>query len=248
MKNKLYILVAIIALLPFVSIAQTTPLWEIKINAGLSIGGTSPLPLPVEVRKIEKFTPMGFAPRVAAEAIYWMDEKWGVAAQLSLDYKGFSVDNRVKNLRTEIDMGDEKYVGNFTGKNTTTIRNSYITLPVLLTCKLSDRWLMQFGPYFAYLNHPDFKGSASDGYIREGSPIGQKTTVEQASFDFSEHQSRFDVGAIIAGEWKFYHELALRGQIAWGLKPIFPSDFTGMSFKMYNIYGTLGISYRLKTF
>lgn len=219
--------------------------WEYKINAAYNIGGSSPLPLPVEVRKIEKFQPEVMSPHIAVEVIRWFDDRWGLAAQLSLDFKGFTVENRVKNLRTEIEMGEETYTGNFTGNNTTKIKNSYVTIPLLATYRLSDKWTAQLGPYFAYLYHPDFKGTASNGYIRQGSPIGEKTIVTEASFDFSESQNRFDYGLIAAGEWEFYKDFALRGQLSWGLRPLFPSDFTGMSFKMYNIYGSIGVSYRL---
>ncbi len=226
--------------------AQTMyPFWEFKINAAYNIGGTSPLPLPVEIRKIEKYYPSEFSPHIALEATRWLNEKWGISAQLTLDYKGFKVKDEVKNFHTEIKMGDGKYIGNFTGKNTTHIQNSYITIPIMASYRFSDQWTGQLGCYVAYLYHPDFKGTASEGYIRQGSPIGEKTEVEDAWFDFSKEQNRFDFGFIAAGEWEFYKDFALRGQLAWGILPIFPSDFTGLSFKMYNIYGTIGISYRL---
>jgi hypothetical protein len=222
--------------------------WEIKINAGYNIGGTSPLPLPVEIRKIEKFSPPILAPHVALEGNRWFNEKWGLSAQLAMDYKGFTVHDQVKNLHTEIEMGDDNYTGNFTGKNTTEIRNTYITLPVMATYRISNKWTTQFGPYIAYLYHPDFKGTASDGYIRQGSPIGEKIDVPEASFDFSREQSRVDYGLLLAGEWKFSTDFALRGQVSWGLKSVFPSNFTGMSFAMYNLYGMIGVSYRIKYF
>ena len=222
------------------------PCWEFKINGGYNIGGTSPLPLPVEIREIESYTPSAFAPHVAFEAIRWFNEKWGAAVQLTLDYKGFTVKDQVKNLHTEIEMGDEKYIGNFTGKNKTQINNSYITIPVTASYRFSEKWIAQLGFYAGYLYNPGFKGTASDGYIRRASPIGEKTIVDNATFDFSDDLKKFDFGLQMAGEWKFYQNFALRGQITWGTTPILPADFTAVSFDMYNIYGMLGISYRLK--
>ncbi|MDR3260540.1 MAG: PorT family protein [Tannerella sp.] len=225
----------------------TFPHWEYKINVGANLGGTSPLPLPEEIREIETFSPQIFAPHVALEVTRRLTKKWGVSAQIALDYKGFSVDDRVKNLYTEIEMSDEKYTGSFTGKNNTRIHNSYITIPLAATCRIAKRWEVQAGVYVGYLYGSSFKGTASDGYIRQGSPVGEKTNVEQASFDFSDKQNLFDYGLSGAGEWAFSTRFALRGQIAWGLNPLFPSDFTGVPFRMYNIYGTLGMSYRLHT-
>lgn len=222
------------------------PCWEFKINGGYNIGGTSPLPLPEEIRKIESYSPSAFAPHVALEGTRWFNQKWGMTAQITLDYKGFTVKDRVKSLHTEIEMGDEKYIGNFTGKNKTKIKNSYFTLPVMASYRISEKWTAQLGMYVAYLYNPSFKGTASDGYIRRGSPIGEKTIVDNATFDFSDDQNKFDFGIQAAGEWEFYRDFALRGQVTWGLKPIFPSDFTAVSFNMYNIYGMLGISYRLR--
>ncbi len=220
--------------------------WEFKINGGYNIGGTAPLPMPEEVRKVERFSPPAFAPHVALEATRWFTPKWGVSAQLTLDYKGFTVKDSVLNLHTEINMDGDPVTGNFTGHNETKIRNSYITIPVMASYRPSKYWTIQAGFYAAYLYSPSFTGTASDGYIRKGSPVGEKIEVTSASFDFSDELSRFDFGVQAAGEWSFSKSFAVHGQLAWGLTPIFPSDFTGVSFKMYNIYGTIGVSYLLK--
>ncbi|MDR2056917.1 MAG: PorT family protein [Dysgonamonadaceae bacterium] len=219
--------------------------WKFKINAGYNLGGTSPVFFPVEIRKIEKFSPSWIAPHFALEATRWLNEKWGIATQFALDHKGFTVRDQVKNLHTEIEMKDNTFSGNFTGKNTTEIRNVYLSLPVLLACRISAKWTAQSGIYIAYLYNPHFTGHVSDGYIRRGSPIGEKTLVDHASFDFSKEQNRFDYGILLAGERVLYSHFALRGQLSWGLNSLFPSDFTGVTFKMYNIYGSIGLSYRL---
>jgi hypothetical protein len=241
-------ILAVILLVLFSSVhtkAQEYLSWEFKINGGYNLGGTSPLSFPVEIRKIEKFSPSWIAPHFALEATRWLNEKWGIAAQIALDHKGFTVSDRVKNLHTEIEMKDEPFTGNFTGKNTTEIRNSYLSFPVLATYRISDKWTTQSGVYIAYIYNPHFSGNVSDGYIREGSPIGVKTVVDYASFDFSKEQNVFDYGILLAGERILYSHFALRGQLSWGLNSLFPSDFTGITFKMYNIYGSIGLSYRL---
>lgn len=248
-KNKLVLIICLSAFC--LNILQTNAqkkiyLWEVKINAGYNIGGTSPLPLPAEIRKIEKYSPPAFAPHIALEVTRWFNDKWGISAQFTMDYKGFTVRDSVLNLHTEIEMGDETYTGAFTGHNKTKISNSYITVPITATYKISDKWLVQAGLYAAYLYNPGFSGTASDGYIRKGGPTGEKTEVDEATFDFSDDLNKIDFGIQVAGEWRFSTEFALRGQLAWGLRPVFPSDFTGMSFDMYNIYGTIGVSYILK--
>jgi hypothetical protein len=219
--------------------------WEYKINVGFNIGGSSPLSLPAEIRAIEKFSPEAFAPHLAVEATRWLNDTWGITAQIALDNKGFTVRDRVKSLYTEIEIDDnpDPQSGNFTGKNTSKVRNSYLTVPIMASYRKSEQWLTQMGIYFAYLYSPHFSGSAFDGSIRRGSPIGEKIDVPHASFDFSKEQTRIDYGLIVAEEWKFHKNFAIRGQLNWGLHSLFPADFTGMPFKMYNIYGTFGVSY-----
>jgi hypothetical protein len=249
MKKKLKygIIVGLGALFCFPSIRaqEKLPRWEFKIYGGFNIGGTSPLPLPEEIRSIDSFTPVLFAPHASLEAIRRLNRKWGVSIQLALDHKGFKVTDQVKSLHTEIEMNDEVYKGNFTGKNATMIHNSYITLPVAATCRVAERWELHAGAYLAYLYGADFKGTASDGYIRRESPIGEKTIVNKALFDFSGKQRLFDYGLLLAGEWEFYPRFGCRGQIAWGLCPLFSPNFTGIPMNMYNIYGGLGVTYRL---
>jgi hypothetical protein len=221
--------------------------WEYKINAGYNLGGSAPLSLPVEIREIEEYRPDAFAPHLALEAIRWFNEQWGIAAQITYDYKGFTVQDRVKSLYTEIEIdgNTEPQTGNFTGKNSTEVHNIYFTLPVMATYRTSDRWLSQAGLYFAYLYHPVFKGRAFDGYIRRESPVGEKIDVPHAVFDFSDKQNRFDYGLIVAEEWKIYENFALRGQLSWGFRSLFPSDFKAIAFDMRNIYGAFGVSYRI---
>ena len=55
----------------------------------------------------------------------------------------------------------------------------------------------------------------------------------------------FDAGIMASGDWFFTKKIAATAQLSWGLVPIFPSDFEGLSYKMYNIYLSLGIAYRL---
>jgi hypothetical protein len=222
-------------------------LWEYKINAGYSLGGSSPVSFPAEIRKIEEYRPDAWAPHIALEATRWLNEKWGIVAQIAWDHKGFTVRDRVKNMYTEIEIegNPEPQTGNFTGNNTTKVQNDYLSVPLLATCRFSDGLTGQFGIYVAWLSRSCFKGSVSDGYLRLGSPVGEKIDVPSASFNFSKEQNRFDYGLLLAEEWTLYRNFALRGQLSWGLSSLFPSDFTGISFDMHNIYGMLGVSYRI---
>lgn len=249
-KNKFSLPLQICLLMLFFSAfadakaQETNPVWDFKVYGGFSIGASSPLSFPQEIRKIDRYAP-AFSPRIGVESIYRLNEKWGLAGQIALEHKGFEVKNRVKSLYTEMEMKEEMYVGNFTGKNSTEVSNLYISVPVSATYFFSDNWQAQAGLYISFLASSHFSGSASDGYIRRGSPIGEKTEVDLATFDFSDKQNKTDYGLVVTGERKIFSKVALRGQLAWGLRDLFPSEFTGISFKMYNIYGTVGLCYQL---
>jgi hypothetical protein len=226
--------------------------WEFKINAGYNIGGSSPLPLPEEIRKIIGYTPNFFAPHIAYEASYRFTPKWGIAAQASFDVKSFEVRDRVQHLYTKMDIGEGSQTGEFeglfTGKNKTKINNSYFSVPLMISYHPSEKWVVQGGVFISYLYSGKFEGNASDGYLRNVDPTGEKIEVEIAEFDFSDDLRKYDWGALLSGEWKFSKSFALKGQVAWSFIPIFPSNFTNVPFKMYNIYGTVGISYLLTSF
>ena len=88
------------------------------MKAGFNIGGTSPLPLPQEIRAITGYSPnVCFA--IEGNVTKWFDKdkKWGMILGLRLENKGMETKARVKNYGMEI-IGDggEHLAGNWTGK------------------------------------------------------------------------------------------------------------------------------------
>ena len=96
--NK-YILASIVIL--FCSISQINAqssehkglLWsslhglDYQFKAGVNIGGTSPLPLPEEIRSIESYSP-GLAITLEGNVTKWIDvqKKWGVSLGVPVSY------------------------------------------------------------------------------------------------------------------------------------------------------------------
>ncbi|MDR1859916.1 MAG: PorT family protein [Bacteroidales bacterium] len=218
--------------------------WDGNILVGYNIGGSTPTPMPAEIRSIN-YAPDLWSPNVGVEVVCWLNDKWGIAMQVACEHKGFAVDSRVKSLYTEIIMNDGSVQsGNFTGENSTRINNTWLTAPLKVVYSASERWSSYAGVYIAYLLRPQFTGAASDGYMRRGAPTGEKVEVVDATFDFSDSQNRFDYGLLLAERWHLNGKMALVGQLSYGLRPLFPDSFSAMPFKMYNIYGTLGLCYK----
>ena len=71
---------------------------EYEIKAGFSIGGTAPLPLPVEIRSVDGYNPT-LAISIGGEVTKWfaVQNKLGVIVGLRLENKTMTTEANVKN-------------------------------------------------------------------------------------------------------------------------------------------------------
>ena len=217
--------------------------WNIRLSAGYLIGGTAPLPLPVEIRGINGFNPgLNFMIEGNAEKKF-NGTAWGLQFGLRFDTKGMTTDATTKNYHMEMSSGGAKVVGSWYGKVKTHVENIYFSVPVTATYTIGQRWTLSAGAYASYLLHGVFDGEAYDGYIRNQDPTGEKTEVSSAGYDFSSDIRKFQWGVQAGGEYVIYKHLAVFANLQWGLNGIFPSDYSCITFPLYPIYGTLGFSY-----
>lgn len=218
--------------------------WHVRVGGGISLGGTSPMPLPREIRAIKSYKPT-LCITIAGAAQKKFDPHWGMMVGVQLENKGMETDARVKNYHMEAvnDDGSGKVVGAWTGYVKTKVSNNYLTFPILATYTFNDRWQVFAGPYLSWMWRGEFTGEAYDGYIRDQDPRGQYSEVSSASYDFSRDLRRFHWGLDAGGEFKAYKHLAVSLDLKWGLNGIFPSDFGSVTFPLYPIYATLGFHY-----
>lgn len=220
---------------------------EYEVKAGFNIGGTSPLPLPEEIRKIAGFKPLiNFS--IEGNVTKWLDvqKKWGVILGIRLETKGMETEAQVKNYSMEIIDGGSRLKGNWTGNVKTKVRNSYLTIPLSATYKLSPRVRLNAGPYFSFLTSGDFSGNVYDGYLRKDNPTGTKvefTDGKEAPYDFSDDLRKFQWGIQAGADWRAFKHLNVFGNLNWGLNNIFKKDFQTISFSMYPIYLNVGFGY-----
>ncbi len=215
------------------------------VRAGYVIGGTSPLPLPAEIRKINEFSPRGgFS--LGIDGYKFFNMRWGLSAGLRFFMQGMHTGANVKNYSMSIVMGEDEVSGNFTGTDITETRMSGFTIPVMATYRVGARWTFNLGPYFSYWIYRDFNGHVFDGYLREGSPTGQKITISAdnpAYYDFSDDMRRCSWGMEFCADFRVREHLNVFGLLDWGLSDVFQDDFQTVTFPMYPIYATLGVAY-----
>lgn len=224
------------------------------LNLGINIGGSMPVPLPAEVRKIKSYNPK-INPHIGLSTVYHLNHKWGIASELSIGNKGMRVTDEVKYMHTKVIVSDKnsqdkrEVDGYFVGKNMTNVGLTYLSLSVSAVYSFNERWEVKLGVYAASLGKTKFTGDVSDGYLRDGDPNGPIVVIEEdnpATFDFSDNMRDFDAGIIVGGKYNINDRIGIIAKLDMGLTDIFYRDQNPIEFKMQNIYGTIGVSYRLK--
>lgn len=220
---------------------------EYEINAGVNIGGSAPVPIPGEIRKVLSYSP-GLNLSIGATVTKWIsnDGKWGVAIMPRFETKGMQTNARTKNYGMAIIREGSEVSGNWTGKVRTKYRAGQFTLPIVAVYKINNRWKVNFGPYVAAVLNKEFSGYVYDGYLREGDPTGDKVVFEgdsQAPYDFSDELRTFQWGLQAGASWRAFKHLSIQANLSWGLNDIFKSSFKTVSFSLYPIYLNLGFGY-----
>ena len=244
-KSAIFLFLFFFTTFAFVAQEENLRSRDYRIKAGFSIGGTTPMPLPAEIRKIKSFNPL-LNLMIGAEVRQSLHENWSLLSGLQFEVKGMETRAQVKNYNLTMVSGDEGEIsGVFTGIVRTRVKNSYLTLPLLAMWQ-SDRqakWGIKAGVYGSFLLDGEFSGSTSNGYLREGDPTGERIDITTASYEFSKELRRWNWGALLGAEWRPFPHLLTGIDLSWGINSILKKDFDVITYKMYPIYGTLSFGY-----
>lgn len=222
--------------------------WEYEVKAGVNIGGASPLPLPVEIRDINSYSPK-LNGVLEGTVTKWLgsERKWGVSAGLKFEEKGMITGAMVKNYSTEIIYDGSRVAGYWTGFVKTDYNTTFLTVPVMANYRFNDRWKVRAGLYSSLKLDGNFGGTVSDGYLRQGTPVGEKLTFENgdsAPYDFSSSLRHFQWGGQMGATWRAFSHFTVNADLTWAFNGIFESSFKTISFGLYPIYLNLGFGYR----
>jgi hypothetical protein len=220
--------------------------WEYAVFAGYDMGATLPIPLPAEVRELGSWSP-GLSGTLSLQATRWLGGAWGVSTGVMVERKGMKASAEVKHFQTSLEVGEEgRFSGTFSGKNRTEFGGTYLVIPLWGAYRTGGgRWTFRCGGYGAALLGAVFRGTASEGYIRNGGPTGERIRVEDARYDFSEKIRKYDVGIAASVNRRLSSRLTAQGQVLWGVVSVLGESFEGIPYKMYNVYSAVGVAYRL---
>lgn len=220
------------------------------VRLGYGIGGTSPIGMPATIRSLDKFTP---TPNlvIGLDAYKPLTGRWGLQAGFHYENKGMKTDARVKGYNMEMRRGDDVLKGLFTGNVVTNVEEWMVTLPLQATYDVGGKVRIKFGPYFSYVLSNDFSGYAYDGYLRVGNPTGDKVELghnegERGDYDFSSDLRHWQFGLDLGADWFFSKRFGAYAGLSWGLTNVFRKDFKTIEQSMYPIYGSVGLTYKLR--
>ena len=208
-----------------------------------------PLGMPEEIRKLNSYT-LQLSPAVGGDALLPLNDQWAAVVGLRFENKAMSEDANVKNYHMEISKGGQTLAGMFTGDVTTKATQWMLTLPIQAALHI-QKVDLRVGPYLSYLLNREFSGWAHNGYLRVDDPTGAKVELgeaanERGDYDFSEHMRRWQWGIGIGADWHFGNRMGAYAELNWGVTPTMKSKFHTIEQKLYPIYGTLGLTYRLR--
>jgi hypothetical protein len=218
--------------------------FDFKVKAGVNIGGTSPMGIPVQVREIKSFNPL-ISLSIEANVVRWFDARWGISSGVRFENKGMTTVARVKEYAMRLRTEEGELSGLFTGEVETKVKNGYLNIPLALHYRLLAALNVRLGGYYAYLLDPSFTGAAYAGHFRQGNPGFERNMEmeEPTQYEFSSELSKHDFGLLGGVEWNAFRHLVVSLDVSWGLHTIFVKDFTGISFPMYNVYSNVAFGY-----
>jgi long-subunit fatty acid transport protein len=151
----------------------------------------------------------------------------------------------------EVKKGESIMNGVYTGHVKQEVKEWMLTLPVQLSYRLSEKVQLKAGPYLSYLIDKEFSGYVYDGYLRQGDPTGPKVTMgkeenERATYEFNDDMRDLQFGVGVGADWQVAKQFGVFADLNWGLNGIFKSDFKTVEQTLFPIYGTIGVSYRIK--
>lgn len=252
MKRFLFLLVLLCGLVPQVVAAsadEAETTWQLTPHLGYTIGGMTPVPLPAEIRSIERFHP--------TDGLSWgfdlsrrIAPQWRAAVGLHYFDRGMRTEARVKGYHVKVVQAGNPLEGYFTGINHTRASQQGFAFPLQAEWQPLSQWTFSTGPVVEWIFDKEFTGRVTDGYLRVDEPTGRKVEFghspeDAPTYDFSNDMNHWGVGWQVGADWRVARRWSTFLEARYVFTNIFQSDFTAVSMQLHPLFVTVGVAYHV---
>ncbi len=224
--------------------------WHIGIHTGLDIGGAVPWPLNKAIGDGDKMnaTP-NLSPAIGLSLHRDLNFCWSIVAEAT--YKTIALDAEIITLTKGQRFKDDNQLDVlFFGRAETSMSFSQLEFPVYLKYKISERNRVFLGGYYSHIftGSSRFDATALDGRLQNPDDETDITIVnpsDPAYQNFNENLDNWDVGFLVGYERKVLKRFTLSGRFSAGFKDIFKPGENYLAYSMWNMRGTITLSYRI---
>ncbi|GEM_PF-5626674 len=215
--------------------------------AGLNLGMTTSIGVPRETRSIS-VAPYNFNFAVGFLTSKRFCKNWGMMSGLRVERKGGNSNVYMENYYTKVhfDGATEETQGYYTGRSQGHHDVYALTLPLYAMYQPSQKWSIQFGPYFSWQFSRNRHGESDRGYIRQ-SVFSPLIPVDHSQTDNSKKVSEWDCGVSFGCTRQLWSKLYMVFDFNWGLVNQWDGTDYGMKMDIFNIYGQLGFGWKFNT-
>ena len=223
--------------------------WQITPHLGYTIGGMTPVPLPAEIREIQRFHP--------TDGLSWgfdfsrkVSSQWRAAVGIHYFDRGMRTEARVKAYQVKVVQAGNTLEGYFSGVNHTRASQQGFALPLQAEWQPLVRCTFFTGPVVEWYFDRSFTGSVTDGYLRVDQPTGRKVEFgaspeEAPTYDFSNDMARWGFGWQVGADWQVSGRWSVFLQARYIFTNLFQPGFTTVSMKLHPMFVTTGLAYRV---
>ena len=222
--------------------------FHVGVHTGLDIGAAVPWPLSKAVGGGDKMnvTPR-LSPALGLSFEKMMNSCWSVVAEGT--YKTVAMDAEIITLRNGQRFKDENDLDVlFFGRANTSMSFTQLEMPLYVKYRFNERNRAFLGGYYSRIFSGKFEASALDGRLQNPDDPNDIVIVhpsDPAYQNFSENIDVWDAGFIVGYERKIFRNTTLSGRFSTGFKDIFKPNENYLDYSMWNMRGTVTLSYRL---
>ncbi len=222
--------------------------FHMGIHTGIDVGAAAPWPLSKAIGGGDK---MNATPHLSPAAGIWAEQKFNHhwSAVVEATYKTVALDAELITLKNGQKFKDDDGLNvTFYGRASTSMSFSMLEVPLYLKYKFNERNRVFVGGYYAWVFKSRFEAMAMDGRLENPEDpddiviVYPRDPVDQS---FNENLDKWDAGWLVGYERRIHKRVNVAGRFSMGVKDIFKKGENYLDYSMWNLRGTLTLTYQI---